>query len=142
MSEREDEHRRAQRRVLIGWGAVAVLAVAVVVARPSAVVSQPKIEELPEVALNGSVSCSDDAIQITNNDAASWLDARVEINSKYARIVPAISPYQTITLPASKLTDPAGRGFDGASAKCQSADIQAYVRGARGHFKTANLDGQ
>jgi hypothetical protein len=141
MNDRTSEHRRAQRRVLIGLGVVAALAGAGVIARRS--VSQPKIVEPPDVALNGSVNCSGDAVQITNNDATNWLDARVEINSKYARIVPSIPPGQTVTLPAAQLTDSSGNPFaPSATAKCQSADIQAYMRGARGHFKTANLDGQ
>jgi hypothetical protein len=139
MNSRNEEHRRAQRRVLIGWVVVVALGGAGVVARHS-MVAQPKIVEMPDVALNASVSCSGDAVQITNNDSASWMDARVEINSKYARIVPAISAGQTVTLPTSQLTDSGGRGFNAASTKCQSADVQAYLRGARGHFKTANLE--
>jgi len=139
MSERSNEHRRAQRRVLIGWGVVAVLAVAALLVRRSAV-SQPKIEEMPDVALNGAVSCSGDAIQITNNDSANWMDARVEINSKYARVVPSIPPRQTVTLPAAQFTDSNGKPFAPSGATtCQSADVQAYLLGGRGHLKMANL---
>jgi hypothetical protein len=137
MSGRTGEQRRAQRRVLIGFGVVAVLAAGGIFARRS--VARPKIQEAPEVTLNGSVSCSGDAIQVTNNDASNWLDARVEINSKYARIVPSIPPRQTITLPTSGLTDSNSQPFNAASMKCQSADIQAYVHGGRGHFQTTNL---
>ena len=139
MSERTREHRRAQKRVLIGWAVVAVLIVGFLVARRS-VVSQPNIEEMPAVALNGSVSCSGAAIQITNNDAFGWMDARVEVDSKYARTVPSIPPRQTVTLPTSELTDSNGGRFDPATMKCQSADVQAYMRGGRGHFTAANLD--
>src|SRR6185437_12206703 len=140
MSERTQEHRRAQKRVLIGWVVVAVLAGAAVVARRSAVSHQPKSEVIPEVALNGAVNCSGDAIQITNNDAANWTDARVEINSKYAHIVPSIPPRETVTLPAAQFTDSNGKPFtSSAGTTCQSADVQAYMAGGRGHFKTTIL---
>jgi hypothetical protein len=138
MSGRTEEHRRAQRRVLIGFGVVAVLAAGGIFARRS--VSQPKAEELPDVALNGAVSCSGNSIQVTNSDSSNWLDARVEINSKYARVVPSIPPRQTVTLPAAQFTDSNGKPFaPSAAATCQSADVQAYVAGGRGHFQTTNL---
>lgn len=137
MSARADEHRRAQRRVLIGFVVLVVLIAGVIYARRSK--SQPPVQELPEVALNGAVSCSGDAIQVTNNDSANWLDARVEINSKYSRIVPSIPPRETITLPTSELTDSNSQPFNPASMKCQSADIQAFLHGSRGHLEAANL---
>jgi hypothetical protein len=78
-------------------------------------------------------------VQVTNNDNSNWLDARVEINSKYARIVPSVPPKQTITLPTSELTDSNNRPFNAALMKCQSADIQAFLHGSRGHPETASL---
>jgi hypothetical protein len=140
MNNRTEEHRSAQRRVLIGFGVVAVLAGAGVIARRS--VSHPKAEEPPDVALEGAVSCSGNEIQVTNNGSAGWMEVRVEINSKYARIVPAIAPDQNVTLPTAELTDSNGTHFDPASMKCQSADIQAFVRGGQGHLKVANLEGR
>jgi len=98
--------------------------------------------EAPDVALNGSVSCSGDAIQITNNGAAKWMDARVGIDSKYSRVIPSISPNETVTLPTTGFTDSNGRRFDPASMKCQSADVQAFVGRALGHLTAANLDAQ
>ncbi len=138
MSERGEEHRRAQRRVLIGWGVVAVLAGVAV--RRSAVSDRPKVEEMPPVALNGAVSCSGDAIEITNNDATNWLDARIEINSKYSRIVPSIPSRETVTFRAAQFTDSNGKPFVPSGAvTCQSADVQAYLGGGRGHFKTTDM---
>jgi hypothetical protein len=137
MNSRSEEHRYAQRRVLIGLGVVAVLAGGGVAARRFFV--QPKIVEKPDVVLNGSVSCSGDAIQVTNNDRAAWMDARVEINSKYARIVSSVPVGETVTIRTAQLLDSSNKPFDSLSMKCESADIQAYMRGARGHFQTANL---
>jgi hypothetical protein len=137
MNSRTDEHRRAQRRVMIGIGVVAVLAAAGFLFRRSA--PPPTPAEPPEVALNGSVSCSGEAIQITNNDDANWMDARVEIDSKYARVVPEIPRRQTVTLPTTGFTDSSATRFDPASMKCHSADIQAFIRGGRGHLTAANL---
>jgi hypothetical protein len=99
-------------------------------------VSQPKRVEPPDVRLNAALSCGDGEIQVTNNDTAGWMEARVEINSKYVRIVPAIPPAQTVSIPAAEFTDTNGRRFD-SSAKCESAGVQAFIRGGRGQYTQA-----
>jgi hypothetical protein len=142
MNSRSDEHRRAQRRVLIGICVVAVLAVAVFLLRRPASQATTVKEMDVDVTLNGAVSCSGDAIQITNNGGVGWMDARVEINSKYSRVVPSIPQNQTVTLPTAEFTDSNGKRFNPAAVECQSADIQAFVRGGRGHLTVANLGGQ
>lgn len=95
--------------------------------------SEPPAAALPDVLLNASLSCGDGNIQVTNNDTAGWRDARVEINSQYARIIPAMSPGQTVTLPAAALTDSNGKSF-GASMTCRSAEVRAFIHGAQGHY--------
>lgn len=141
MSSQTDEHRRAQRRVLIGPGALAVLAIAVFTLRCSPPQTTTPAAEERAVALNGAVSCSGDEIQITNNGGADWSDARVEIDSKYSRVIASIPLQQTVTLPTSGFTDSNGKPFNAASMKCQSADIQAFVKGGRGHLTATNLGG-
>jgi hypothetical protein len=113
------------------------LAGAAVIARRS--ISSPQTEEGPEVALNASVNCSGSEVQVTNNDTAAWTDARVEIDSKYARVIPAVLAGQTITITGTQLSDSNGNRFDPLSMKCESADIQAFMRRGRGHFSSANL---
>jgi len=137
MSEQASQHRRAQRGVLIGLGLVVVLAGVAVIARRSLV--HPQTEEPPEVTLNAAVSCSGGEVQVTNNDTATWMDARVEIDSKYARVITAIPAGQTVTLTGAQLSDSSGNRFNPLSMKCESADIQAFLRHGRGHFSSVNL---
>ncbi|HVV44431.1 MAG TPA: hypothetical protein VHC72_04475 [Bryobacteraceae bacterium] len=123
--------------MLIALSAVVVLGAAVYFRGSSS--SAPKTVEPPEVSLTAAVNCSGEEVQVTNNDTAAWRDARVEINSNYAHIVPSIRPQQTVTLPADQLTDSNGKSFDPVSMKCQSASIQAFIREGRGHFQTNSL---
>jgi hypothetical protein len=138
MSELSKEHRSAQRRVLIVLGAVVVALAAAVYFRGSSS-SKPKTVEPPDVSLTAAVNCSGSEVQVTNNDTAAWRDARVEINSNFAHIIPSIRPQQTVTLPADQLTDSNGKSFDPVSMKCQSASIQAFIREGRGHFQSNSL---
>lgn len=117
------------------FAALAMLAVAVFLLAPR-FRSEPKEAPLPQISLTGSLSCGDGQIQVTNNDTTSWLEAHIEINSKYVRIIPALPPGQTVTLPATSFTDTSGRRLD-ASAACEIGNIQAFMRGGRGQYTQA-----